>query len=40
MEIISNKLNEANKGSIEDINIDTLKLIDQNENKNIFNLDK
>ena len=38
MEIISNKLNEANKGSIEDINIDTLKLLDQNENKNIFNL--
>lgn len=38
MEIISNKLKEANKGSIEDINLDCLKLLDGNPNKNIFNL--
>jgi len=36
MEIISSKLNEANRGSIDDINLDILKLLDKNEN--IFNL--
>ena len=38
MEIISNKLIEANKGSIEDINIDCLKLLDKDKSKDIFHL--
>ena len=38
MEIISRKLIEANTGSIEDINLDCLKLLDTDPNKNIFNL--
>ena len=38
MGIISNKLIEANTGSIEDINLDCLKLLDSDPNKNIFNL--
>ena len=38
MEIISSKLIEANTGSIEDINLDCLKLLDLDPNKNIFNL--
>ena len=36
--IISNKLIEANTGSIEDINLDCLKLLDKDPTKNIFNL--
>ena len=38
MGIISNKLIEANTGSLEDINLDCLKLLDKDPNKNIFNL--
>ena len=38
MSIISNKLIEANTGSLEDINLDCLKLLDEDPNKNIFNL--
>ena len=38
MEIISNKLIEANSGNLEDINLDSLKLLDKDPNKNIFNL--
>ena len=38
MGIISNKLIEANTGSIEDINLDCLKLLDKDPSKNIFNL--
>ena len=38
MGIISSKLIEANTGSIEDINLDCLKLLDKDPNKNIFNL--
>ena len=38
MGIISNKLIEANTGTLEDINLDCLKLLDKDPNKNIFNL--
>ena len=38
MGIISNKLIEANTGNLEDINLDCLKLLDKDPNKNIFNL--
>ena len=38
MGIISNKLIEANTGSLEDINLDCLKLLDKDPSKNIFNL--
>ena len=38
MGTISNKLIEANTGTLEDINLDCLKLLDKDPNKNIFNL--
>ena len=36
MGIISNKLIEANTGSLEDINLDCLKLLDKDPSKNIL----